>query len=449
MSIDDDLEGRLRRALTTPRSSDRVDVDAFLSQVHHGARVRRIKRGASVGVAGVLLVAGGGAAVGAGGLLDDSRTPVADGPSGQQTPPVTAPGTSHSKGPAQQTFATGSVTIAPKGPIAASEVTPVSLTATGTEHQWVLARTPGRDCGAPACTSIFATDDHGASWSDLGQLPAPPATSDAPRPTSVSQLRVAKRTDDSGIYDAWAYGNALWSSHDSGASWSSASSPKGQVTQLEAWGNEVYAGVSSPVPGDDTAMLYRSPTAFDDWQPVKVGPQLTSVRSIAAAKGVVGLIDGGGLHTILYVSRDGVRWERQRACPAGTDPGTLSAAADALTGPASLWVTCTGVTSGVIRFMDTDAWGRWTSVRGSFGAGVVVAARTPTDALAAGTGILGIESVTAQAPPVQVYDRPVGAPLFFGFTNDSHGYLLDSTGAILSTTQGATGWTPYAVTDTP
>ena len=44
---DDDLERRLRGALTRPRPSDAVDTDDFLSRVHHGAKVRRVKRGVS------------------------------------------------------------------------------------------------------------------------------------------------------------------------------------------------------------------------------------------------------------------------------------------------------------------------------------------------------------------------------------------------------------------
>src|SRR5262249_29730426 len=97
------------------------------------------------------------------------------------------------------------VEISPKGPIAGGQVRALSLTATGTAHQWVLAKTPGRDCSRPACASLFATTDHGGSWRDVGQLPAPPATSDTARPQSVSQVRITKRNDTT--YDGWAFGD--------------------------------------------------------------------------------------------------------------------------------------------------------------------------------------------------------------------------------------------------
>jgi len=255
-------------------------------------------------------------------------------------------------------------------------------------------------------------------------------------------------------YDGWAYGNALWSTHDSGMSWSAADSPPGQVTQLESWGDYVYAGVSSPVVGDDTATLYRSPTGQDAWKALDVTPRgLASVQSLTAAKGVVGLIDGGTGHSVLYLSANGVSWHRERdACPTGFDPEALSTASrtiDPLTTTGSLWVTCTNLTSTVIRFTDTTALGSWHSVlKDSFPRTVSVAARTPTTAFVAGAGVTGITMVSASKPPTPVPATGYGAPLFFGFTNETNGYLLDSNGTIVSTTDGGATWTPYTVSDT-
>jgi photosystem II stability/assembly factor-like uncharacterized protein len=462
---DDELDRRLRGALSRPRPADRVDTDEFLARVHHGARVRRVKRGVSIAAAGVLAVAGGGLAINATGYLGGSNTPAAAGHTTPSTdlgtfsstalPPTTAmPSHSEESSPTTKPF-TGAVTISANSFIAAGDVHPVSLTATGTMHQWVLASTPGADCGRPACATVFSTDLHGASgsWTDVGQLPAPPATSGNPASDSVSQLRFAKRTDGSAVYDGWAYGNALWSTHDSGNTWSAAQAPPGQVTQLESWGDYVYAGVSSPVAGDDTATLYRSPATQDAWEPVKVGSKgLTSVESLAAANGVVGLIDSRGLHSVLYLSADGLTWQRQRACPAGTDPQALSTASrtiDPLTTMGSLWVTCSSLTSTVIRFTDTTALGSWHSVlKDSFPRTVTVAARTPTTAFVAGASVTGITMVSASKPPTLVPATGFGAPLFFGFTNETNGYLLDSNGNIVSTTDGGATWSTYAVSDT-
>ncbi|MDP9318791.1 MAG: hypothetical protein M3O94_06915, partial [Actinomycetota bacterium] len=178
---DDELERRLRGALSRPRPADRVDTDEFLARVHHGARVRRVKRGVSIAAAGVLAVAGGGLAINATGYLGGSNTPAAAGHTTPSTdlgtfsstalPPTTAM-PSHSKESSPTTMPlTGAVTISANSFIAAGDVHPVSLTATGTMHQWVLASTPGADCGRPACATVFSTDLHGASgsWTDVGQ----------------------------------------------------------------------------------------------------------------------------------------------------------------------------------------------------------------------------------------------------------------------------------------
>lgn len=462
MSFDDDMERRLREALTRPRSTDRVDADAFLERVHRGARVRRVKRGVSVAAAAALVVVGGAAATSAGGFLDSPQTPAASRTDGSRTPGphesqqagkttgrVAPPRTSRSKTLPASPPVKGPVTVTPAGPIAKTEVTPVSLTATGTMHQWVLAKTPGRDCGAPACATVFSTSDHGGSWSDVGQLPAPPATSDAPTSRSVSSLRFTKRDDGSGIYDGWAYGDALWSTHDSGNTWSAADAPPGKVTTLEAWGGYAYAGVSSSTLGDDTAKLYRSPTTTDAWKPVDIGAPLTSVQALAAAKGAVGLIDSGGLHSVLYVSADGTSWQRASACPAGTDPSSLSTASDSVSGVSALWVACTSPTSTVLRYTDTTALGVWHDVQaGSLGAAVVVAAENPTTAYVAGATVPGIARVSASSAPVVVHSATIGVPVYFGFTNSTYGYLLSSDGTILSTTEGGKAWVPYAVGDT-
>jgi hypothetical protein len=459
---DDDLERRLRGALTRPRPGDAVDTDDFLSRVHHGAKVRRVKRGVSVAAVSVLAVTGGGLAINATDLLGGSETPVA----GQHTTPSSGPGTgstakdpvtttpSQSKQSQETLIGPESVTISPNGPIAASEVHAVSLSATGTDHQWVLAKTPGDDCGRPECATLFATADHGANWSDVGQLPAPPATVDTAVPETVSQLRFTKRTDGSEIYDGWAFGGALWSTHDSGRSWSAAGAPAGNVTQLESWGDYVYAGVSSPVAGDDTAILYRSPTTEDSWTPVEVSPKgidgLTSVQSLAASKDVVALIDSGGLHSPVYVSTDGETWQREYPCPKGTEASDLSTASDASKAVGSLWLTCRGPSQSVILLTDTTNLGTWSTVPDdSFPPTVSVAAQSPTLAFVAGDGVPGIQRVSTTEPATTVAAPGVGPPILFGFTNVAYGYLLDAEGNIVSTTNGGGQWLPYTVSDTP
>ncbi|MDX6296223.1 MAG: hypothetical protein QOI51_80 [Nocardioidaceae bacterium] len=462
---DDDLERRLRSALTTPRASDRPDTDEFLSGVHRGARVRRTKRAASMAAAAVLVVAGGGLAVNATGLLSPARTPVAGGPTGTVSTtgidrsPTASPNTPTTKStPTRPTQSKAGTTITPllkgpvrihaHGPIAAGDVTPISLTATGTEHQWVLATTPGgQGCQTKKCASVFVTSDHGGTWRDVGQLPAPPAGPDALRyPRSVSELRFAKRPD--GTYDGWAYGNALWSTHDSGTTWSAVRSPDGQVTSLEASGGYVYAAVSTGTPLARSAALYRSPTSTDQWSPVLTG--LTHVESLAAANGIIGVIDAGAGSPRLFTSTDGLTWHlQQAACPAGRRPAALSSAGNTTTGIGSLWLTCVRGNTAVVRYLDTDNPAVWVRARGTFTDPVSVAARTPLDALVTGAGAGSTQDVTGTHAPASWSSESPSSVEFFGFTNDHYGYLMANDGSILGTTDGGHTWSPYQVSDTP
>ncbi len=228
------------------------------------------------------------------------------------------------------------------------------------------------------------------------------------------------------------------------------------MTQLESWGDSVYAGVSSSVAGDDTATLYRSPTTEDSWKPVPVTGKgvsglgdLTSVQALAAAKGVLGLIDSGGLHSVLYVSPDGESWQPESPCPHGMDASALSTASNASQTVGSLWVTCRDSSHSVIRYTTTKDLTRWQGVPDSFSSTASVAAQSPELAFVAGDGVTGLKRVSINAPATPVAADGVGPPTLFGFTNVSDGYLLDADGNIVSTTNGGGTWSPYAVTDTP
>lgn len=457
MTFDDDLERRLRDALTRSRPDDRLDTETFLAGVHRGARRRRVRRAGAVTTLGVAAVAGIGLTVYVGSLSEptpnsvasDHSAPAFDAGTSAPSPITTYPSPSQKSQQRVTSPTPTSVQISGGESVSASEVTALSVTATGTARQWVLAKTPGDTCAKDACASVLSTDDHGqkGSWTDLGKLPAPSATVDEPTPTSVSQLRMALRDDGSGVYDAWAFGNALWSSHDSGKTWSSVDSPAGNVDHLEAWGDTVYATATGATPGDDTTTLYRSSVSADDWTPVEVARRgLGHVSALTTGRGIVALIeDGTGLHSRLYVSTDGTVWHREKACPAGTEAQSLSTAGDSV--GSSLWVGCAGLSSTVLRYADTSDLSVWNDVLDdSFPRTSTFAAQSGTSAYVADPNAQTIERVSPTAPPTPVDNVPAfGSPVFFGFTNDRYGYLLDSEGLILGTTDGGATWSPYEV----
>ena len=265
-------------------------------------------------------------------------------------------------------------------------------------------------------------------------------------PRSVSQLRFAKGPD--GTYDGWAYGNALWSTHDSGTTWSALRSPDGQVTNLEASGGYVYAAVSTGTPLARSAALYRSPTTTDQWSPVLTG--LTQVESIAAANGIIGVIDAGTNGSRVFASTDGLTWHPQpAACAAGSRPSALSSAGNTASGIGSLWLTCVRGSTAVVRYLDTNNPAAWVRARGTFTEPVTVAARTPRDALVTGAGSGSTQDVTRTQPPAPWSSGSPSSVEFFGFTNEHYGYLLGSDGSILGTTNGGHTWSTYQVSNTP
>ncbi|MGH9062506.1 MAG: hypothetical protein ACRDZQ_04140 [Acidimicrobiales bacterium] len=88
------------------------------------------------------------------------------------------------------------------------------------------------------------------------------------QPAGVSELRFADPLD------GWAFGPALWATHDGGSRWQPVSLPGAgagtKVLDLAAAGGRVYALAIDlgPGPGSGRARLYSSPAHGDAWAPV-------------------------------------------------------------------------------------------------------------------------------------------------------------------------------------
>lgn len=134
------------------------------------------------------------------------------------------------------------------GPIPAG-FQPSSFSAVSNAEWWLLGDTP---CAQQPCTSLVRTTDGGSSF--VG-VPAPPAalvgglTGRDPQ-TGVGDVRFADAAD------GFAYGPALWATHDGGGHWHQVSFG-GQVNELAAADGYVFAVVGGT--------LYRSPATSDDW----------------------------------------------------------------------------------------------------------------------------------------------------------------------------------------
>ena len=136
------------------------------------------------------------------------------------------------------------------GPVP-SGFAPASVTFVSAEDGWVLGTAP---CTSDICTSIVRTTDGGRHWTGV---PAP--RSPYSRTDGVTTLRFADRTD------GFAFGAALWATHDGAQTWHRVSMP-GEVDDLVAAGDTVYASVSCTGGCHEPTTVYRSPAGVDHWE---------------------------------------------------------------------------------------------------------------------------------------------------------------------------------------
>lgn len=402
-----DFEDEIRRTLRSGASSP-IDADDFLQGVHRGVRRRRARRTVAVAAAAVTLVATGGVVVNQVGVFDTK---------GDHVDSATQPE------PTSSTQRTNANTLAGID----IGFSPLSLTATGTMHQWVLGTT---GCPSPDCLFIKKTTDGGSSWSDEQVPPAPVGTGNTTAKT-VTQLRAQGH----GGPNQWAYGGALWSTHDGGITWKRPSLPSpGQVVALEAWGSDVYAGVKV---SDNAYYVASSPTGRDDWQRVKTGTTFTSINSIGVSVNGPAIAGADANYGAAIATRtaDG-SWQRSSGCRGGLS-AKLSAAPD------SLWMLCrTG--SLAQAYVSTDQGIAFRPAPGQFGWDAEIAARTQNSGVIAGPGAGGVRTLHANAKPMRI--RIAGLRfnqsfVFAGFTNLETGYLISIDGGLFKTADGGKTWT--------
>lgn len=249
-------------------------------------------------------------------------------------PPVTA---GSSPPPPPTTAAVGG---ARGGPVP-SGFEPQSVSFVSASLGWVLGAAP---CASPPCTSVVRTSDGARSWAGV---PAPRvALADSPSQASgVSGLRFANHLD------GWAFGPALWSTHDGAASWDPielpAAGPGTKVVDLSVSGSSVYALAVSPGQGassqggQSTAQLFASPVASDRWSPVSgvIAPTYAGGQVVThggAAWVTIGPGPGGAHY---WTSPDGKAFTEQAAppCAQGTGASVLAASS-----PGELVLVCGG-----------------------------------------------------------------------------------------------------------
>lgn len=421
------FEDDLRRAMREGADqAGPVDTGQFLGRVHRGARIRRTRRTAA-GVAGtVAVVALGGYALGASGLLHqtNTRSQAAAGRSGRGS--LTNAGRTPTKGHAKA---------------ARSATGFLSLSATGTNAQYILRDVAGRGCPSAGCAVVSVTQNAGRTWRQLPRLPAAGSWLPNHRGT-VDSVRFAGDGRD-----GWAYGGALLSTHDYGRTWNRVSLPvPGLVTRLEAWGSGVYAAAYDPV--TDTALLLRSPAGAERWSVARLGMNVRRIDDIAVSQQVVAVLAGRSAlpgHDMLLTSRDGRTWSASKPCTSRSTPsaGTQKAAPTSLSTTAtSLWAVCaSGQRAYVV--VSVDGGASWRRLPDQFTADARVAARDATTAVVTDPTRPGVTMVGVGGTSQHITGPLLANVSPIGFTNPRTGYLQTGAGGVLRTRDGGATWAPY------
>jgi hypothetical protein len=182
------------------------------------------------------------------------------------------------------------------GPVPAGFTT-VSATTTTHGITYLLGSAP---CRTAPCTALLRYD--GSHWRSVA---APPATVAATGPSTVPSTAppaapgAVRDVRFGSPRDGWAYGGALWSTHDGARHWHEVAAG-GAVVDLASDGTTTYAVVARCAGQAGTCRMRLRSTAVgrDDWRDV---PGVTAAGSsgrisVGAGTTAVSFVDSGVVH---------------------------------------------------------------------------------------------------------------------------------------------------------
>jgi hypothetical protein len=303
----------------------------------------------------------------------------------------------------------------PGGPVPAGFV-PRSFTAISELTWWLLGTAP---CNSAPCTSIVRTTDGGRTF--VG-IPAPRITlATASRQVGVSQLRFADAND------GFAYGPALFVTHDAGATWHQVD-VGGSVNDLAIADGEAYAVVTPSGDPLDKSRLLRSPISRDQWGVLSAAGHVAGGLWVHGSDVLIQSDDNGKL----LASHDSGASFNSYPVPSPGLPCQFQEMA-----PSVLWEHCaTGMMSDVWRSLDGGASFR---LAGCAGCGPGADGQLPPQPNSA--AFAAASSTTAVVGYQQLYQTsdsgaqwtPVGPKglnwVYLGFTDATHGVGLATSGS--------------------
>ncbi|MQA02051.1 MAG: hypothetical protein GEV07_04785 [Streptosporangiales bacterium] len=416
----DELERDLERLLRDDKWRLEPEPDA-LDRVHSGAARRSRRRRATAGTLSAVSVVAV-AVVGVSSVLQTGGEPVADdaSPESAGSPQALKSATSE-PGNQRRTGEPDRTVPVPAGFRSAS------ITALSPSMFWALG---SAKCDDGRCTTVARTTDGGRTFDALPSAPTAPVAAGDGSARTVRDLRFAS------AMDGFAFGGALWSTHDGGASWSPQRLP-GNVVRLEAARSTVWALVRA----GGAHELYRSPADRDSWQRVRLPVQLDdSAADLAVQADTVTVTGATNGRAVSAASSDGGQRFRTGDSPCDPAFGARISASDK-----ALWLFCPTGTQGR-PYVSTDAGRSWqptdATPAGGWPNSTVAGARSADSAvLGAGRHLYMVDD-----DEVRQAGTPSGAAGgfdFIGFTTPTVGYaVLDrpARSALWRTTDGGRTW---------
>ena len=363
--------------------------------------------------------------------------------------------TSTVSAPHQQGQPLSSASSGPQPPVSFE---PTSVSFVGPRTGAVLGQ-GGKACARGLCTAIAGTRDFGSNWSAM----AAPATGAPNGSSGVSQIRFLN------LRDGWAYGPALYVTHDGGATWRPDSALPGRVIDLGAVGDRVFA-LSASCAGQGRAFasgctnfaLYSAPAGSDRWQPVigasGQGAVMPGSLQLTASTGYL-LAD----HRIYSGPVTPGSWHAATGAPGAVQPPCLRPASQdlALIAPSgsNLYLACSPAGVGapehaparLTLYLSADAGQSW-QPRGT------VRARGSATSVAvssAGVVVLATTSGLWWSPDASTWQRaslggtsPAGGFGFVDMTNAQLGVAVPADGAlheVFTTQDGGMTWQPHVI----
>ena len=192
------------------------------------------------------------------------------------------------------------------GPAPAPGFQPTSVTFIGNTLGAVLGE--AGSCGTGPCTAMAGTHDYGNNWTEIGAPDARPANGKE----GVSQVRFLN------LQHGWAYGPALYATHNGGKTWRAIGTRGGRVIDLSTVGRRAFAVVGFGCTGAGAQYasgckrftLFSAAASSNEWDAVRGasgtgqalpgGLQLTSKRGylLAAGRLYTGPIKNGAWHRV-------------------------------------------------------------------------------------------------------------------------------------------------------